>query len=374
MQLDVLVAEPWFGGSHRQWAEGWAGASRHRLRLVTLPAVRWKWRLRAGAVRLAARVADAVRSGGRPDVVVVSSMVDAASLVGLARRELAGVPVVLYLHETHLTQPTVGGRNLDEGIALTDWRSMAAADEIWFNSGFHRDDLLGALPELLRRDPARESQTDLLADVVGRCRVVPLGVTVADLVAAPRPPSTGPPVVVFNHRLAHDKDPGAAFAALCDVVATGRELDLVVTGEGLGTAPPETRAALGRLGSRVRHVGPLDVSRYRRQLLASDVVVSTARHEFFGVSVVEAVAAGAVPVLPDRLSYPEIVPRRFHAEVMYSAGGLGDALGRVLDDVDAARHRVEGLREAMVVHDWSRRVDLYDEGLVAVVGRVGERG
>ncbi|VDN99323.1 unnamed protein product [Rodentolepis nana] len=46
---------------------------------------------------------------------------------------------------------------------------------------------------------------------------------------------------------------------------------------------------------------------YWKALADSDVVVSTANHEFFGVSVVEAVSVGCVPLLPQRLAYPELV-------------------------------------------------------------------
>ncbi len=42
-------------------------------------------------------------------------------------------------------------------------------------------------------------------------------------------------------------------------------------------------------------------------LLDADVVVSTALHEFFGIGVVEAIAAGAFPLLPRRLAYPEVL-------------------------------------------------------------------
>ena len=37
-------------------------------------------------------------------------------------------------------------------------------------------------------------------------------------------------------------------------------------------------------------------------------MLSTARHEFFGIAVAEALRAGCLPWLPARLSYPELLP------------------------------------------------------------------
>ena len=67
----------------------------------------------------------------------------------------------------------------------------------------------------------------------------------------------------------------------------------------------------------------------------TDVVVSSSMHEFFGISVVEALSAGAVPVLPKRLSYPEVVPEQWHDFAFYSDEAITDRLREVLKDVES---------------------------------------
>jgi hypothetical protein len=50
---------------------------------------------------------------------------------------------------------------------------------------------------------------------------------------------------------------------------------------------------------------------YYRELASSKVIFSCALHENLGISIMEAVLAGTIPVLPDRCSYAEMYPAEF---------------------------------------------------------------
>ena len=146
-----------------------------------------------------------------------------------------------------------------------------------------------------------------------------------------------------------------------------------MAGENLRVDPQEFDAIRDRLGDRVVHVGTLDRAGYHDLLAASDVTVSTAEHETFGIAAVEAMAAGCVSLLPDRLSYPEIVPGRWHRTVLYGPGELVDRLRAVLTDLPAARRAVDGLARAVRRYDWPVVAPAYDEvlGELAAARRAG---
>ena len=61
----VVLVEPYYGGSHRAWADGLIRHSRHEIHLVTHDAAYWRWRLRGSALTLAEQVARH-RPGARP--------------------------------------------------------------------------------------------------------------------------------------------------------------------------------------------------------------------------------------------------------------------------------------------------------------------
>ena len=52
-----LFVEPFFGGSHRAFAEGLAAHGGHDLQLLTLPGREWRRRMRLGAQLLAGQAA-----------------------------------------------------------------------------------------------------------------------------------------------------------------------------------------------------------------------------------------------------------------------------------------------------------------------------
>ena len=116
--------------------------------------------------------------------------------------------------------------------------------------------------------------------------------------------------VVWPHRWEHDK----GCRELEQLIARCREDEAIdfrwsILGHRFREIPEE----MVRIGEVHREVlehfgGPVDRTRYLEVLRESDWVCSTARHEFFGIGVAEALLAGCLPWLPDRLSYPELVP------------------------------------------------------------------
>ncbi len=384
--LDVVLVEPYHGGSHAAWAEGLAAHSRHRVHLVTHPGRHWAWRMQGGALTLARAVervtAGLAAEGRRPDVLLASDMVHLPALLGLARRALAGVPVVLYLHETQLTFPLSertaagGGAGADLTYAMTNWLSMAAADRVVFNSEHHRRAWFAAVPGFLARFPD-ERHTALVAEVEARSTVLPVGVDVGRFAPVARDAAPladrradrradGRPTVLWNHRWEHDKDPDAFADAVEAVAARGVDFRLILAGQQFQAVPEAlTRLRHGPLAERIIHDGTAPGDTYPALLAQADVAVSTARHEFFGVAVVEAVAAGALPLLPHRLAYPELVPGP-DPYLYGSPAELVDRLVWALTDRDGRRRSADAARHHVQRFGWSVVAPRYDDLLNAV--------
>jgi glycosyltransferase involved in cell wall biosynthesis len=363
--MRILLVEPWLTGSHQAWAEGFAGRSAHEVHVIAHDGAYWRWRLRGGAVTLAERAAEVVAAHGPPDVVLASSMLDVPAFCGHARAWMGTTPIALYLHETQPARAALTGEPLDDDMAYRNWTSMVAADHVFVNSAFHRDALFGALPELLGRPPDQRHD-HLLTAVAERTSLLPVGVDVR-LVAGHHVDEDDAPIILWSHRWDHDKAPELFFRALRRLDHEGLAFRVALAGANARADPREFIEAEERFGSRLVHAGHLPRDGYVDLLARSSIVVSTAVHEFFGVAMVEAMAAGAVPLLPRALSYPEIVPERFHEAVLYDAyGDMVRRLRTVLEDLPAARTAVDGLAATMDRFDWAALAPAYDAALEAV--------
>ena len=72
---------------------------------------------------------------------------------------------------------------------------------------------------------------------------------------------------------------------------------------------------------------------YWKRLQESDIAVSTANHEFFGIGMIEAMTSGAFPLLPERLVYPEILHLDQHAshQCFFYDGTVSGLTGRLTE-------------------------------------------
>jgi glycosyltransferase involved in cell wall biosynthesis len=274
-------------------------------------------------------------------------------------------PCLVYFHENQLTYPGSSGRTRDVQAAWTNVTTALAADRVFFNSQAQRELFLESLPVLIRTMP--DYRPGWVTEAIQRKSSV--------LYPGCRFPAEKPllsvwdkdalPLIIWNHRWEFDKNPEAFFQALDRLCERGLEFRLALLGQRFQKIPGSFARARKKYADHIVQDG-FAKSRedYIEWLKRGTLVVSTAIQENFGISVVEAVRYGCLPVLPKRLSYPELIPERYHAACLYEdqeglIQRLVDILTRPMDFLD---HR-ERLSESMGRFSWESQIDKYDRVL-----------
>ncbi len=339
--LHVVVLEPYYGGSHAAFVDALKRRSRHRITLVTLPARKWKWRMRGAAIwfaRDASKWTRCSNNNGPVDVILCSEMLSVADLRALLPPALRSVPIACYFHENQLTYPLADDQPRDFQYGMTNITSCLAADAVWFNSRFHLQDYIAAVGELLGKMPDYVPG-EVVREIREKANVLPPPVP-AQRVDRPATTPGRTLTILWCHRWEHDKNPKPFFEALMQLDESGFAFNLVLVGEQFRTAPRVFTEALERLQPHITHAGYIpDRAEYLSVLSRCDVVVSTAIQENFGIAVLEAILAGCQPLLPSRLVYPELIPRHLHETCLYPSD---EALLEHLRDVLEGRRVLTG--------------------------------
>jgi glycosyltransferase involved in cell wall biosynthesis len=313
--LRILVLEPYYGGSHKTFLDGLRRRLPFDFTFMTFPARKWKWRMRLAAPFYARKLHE---TGQRLDRILCSSFVDVATFRGLAPAWTGQVPLLTYFHENQFVYPVQAEDERDLHFFLTNVTTTFASDRIAFNSSYNMRSFVEGAKKLLRS--SHDMRLDDPSEVLeAKSRVLPPGIDFAGIDATQENNRDQIPVVLWNHRWEHDKNPELFFSTLFKLDKEGLDFRLVVLGQSYRESPRIFEEARKRLGQRLLHFGYAhSQEEYARWLKCCDIVVSTAVHEFFGIAVVEAVRAGCRPLLPRRLSYPELFPDDF----LYGEGEL----------------------------------------------------
>ncbi len=358
--MHLVLLETFFTGSHKAWAEQLKRYSRHQIQILSMEGRFWKWRMHGGAVTLAKEFQ---RRQLSPDLILASDMLDLSSFLALTRAQTAGIPVLLYFHENQLTYPwhqQMQRNNNWRHYAFINYISALSADQVLFNSAYHREAFLAEVPKLLNCYPDYR-ETETVADIQAKSAVLPLGLDLQAFDAHKPPPRSpeAPPLILWNHRWEPDKNPEEFARLLMDLHAEGYEFEVALLGEAPRSGLAAFEELSQALGDQIVHYGYAgSFAEYARWLWQADLLPVTSYQDFFGASVVEAIYCGCYPLLPNRLAYPDHVPAD-HQEVLFET--YEDLFGKMKTALESPQAtRQQDYTHWVAGYDWPYMIKQYD--------------
>jgi len=287
-------------------------------------------------------------------------MLPLAELLGLCGH-LATIPSLLFFHENQLTYPVreewSGPR--DHHFGFTQLLSALAATQCVFNSDHNRTSFLAGAAKLFRALPDAVHPS-WLSGIEAKSRTAGLPLSLPDVLMDDSDPDPDAgPIILWNHRWEHDKNPARLLGALRALREAEGQFRLAVCGKQFQTIPEALTIIEHEFSDNLVHFGYAEsLPDYHALLRRAHIAVSTADHEFFGVSMLEAAHFGARPLVPDCLSYPEIFPSE------YRYGGDDDLSAQLTQlcaawanghrDLRRSRHEITNPHRGAALDRWRR--------------------
>ena len=356
--MRVAIVDGFYDVSHRLWAQGWKKYSKHHIDIYALPPRHWKWQMMGGSISLAQMIND---SDADYDLFVVSDMVHLPIMKSLLAPRYHEVAIALYFHENQITYPW---SPTDEDVELkrdhhygfANYVSALTADKVFFNSHYHRDSFLDALPGFLGMYPSSQLEKTI-HEIKIKSSVLPIGLDLSQLQNL----KNDLPIFLWNHRWEYDKNPKVFFDVLYRLKERGVEFKLIILGRSYQKSPSVFEEAKKQLENEIIHFGYAESrAAYITLLKQANILLVTGYQDFFGISVVEAIAAGCYPILPDRLAYPEHIPEGLRSSHIYkNETELMTLLDKVLDEKLYLKTNV--VQSYVQRYDWKNLIEVYDE-------------
>lgn len=358
--MRILLLSAYDADSHQYWRKGLVDSfPEHDWQVLTLPARYFSWRIRGNSMSWAfGDDADILREDY--DLIIATSMTDLSSLRGFVP-SLANTPSIVYFHENQFDYPTTHKARTNVEPQILNLYTALAADKVIFNSHYNYQTLITGAERLLRKlpDQVPSNVVDLIAQ---KSCVIPVPLKALNLDTdiqqqamktvswhkyAAVEPTQKPLLISWAARWEYDKGPAKLLAIISCLEAQNIDYRLAILGQSFRQVPKEFEQIHKQFSHRIDQFGYAESQAdYFAWLQHCDIFLSTAEHEFQGLAVLEAVHLGCIPVLPNRLVYPELFEEMFlyksnsdHSLEAQSAVSLMISIKeQIIEGVDYSRH------------------------------------
>ena len=310
----ILLLSGYDAASHRHWRNVITdGLTQFEWTEIALPDRYFSWRIRGNGLTFAYQHKDILDQ--EYDCLIATSMVDLATLRGFAP-QLANIPNILYFHENQFEYPIAANSQDSKNVInaqLTSIYALLCADQVLFNSQFNRQTFFRGANKLLKKLPDGIPK-NLLTEIETQVQVLPVPISPnsylrqSNLVKPLQSGKINQPVeIVWNHRWEYDKQPEVFFDALKLLKQDGFKFKIHLLGQAFRQKPECFDLAKSYFSDEILTWGYQSKRDYQQILATADIVISTAAHDFQGLSMLEAIAGGCTPIAPDRVVYPEYI-------------------------------------------------------------------
>lgn len=309
--MRILLLSAYDAESHKHWRELLVRSlPEYEWTVLALPGRFFSWRVRGNSLSWAFGQQDVLSQNF--DLILATSMTDLSALRGMAPA-LANTPAIAYFHENQFAYPLSGREFNQVEPQVLNLYTALSADYILYNSEFNRRTMLEGVCQLLDKLPD-QVPSGLPQRLQERSEVLPVPLAkdcfqqaVADITWDMIPMAERPLRIAWAARWEFDKGPQQLMAILTELESSGIDYRLALLGQRFRGSPKTFDNIAEQFSHRLDQFGYASSRQaYLAWLGRADIFLSTATHEFQGLSVLEAAAQQTYPLTPCRQAYPEI--------------------------------------------------------------------
>lgn len=246
--------------------------------LFTLSAKKWHWRARTSALYFS----QTIPIDHQYNILFTSSVLNLAELLGV-RPDLSRCKKVVYFHENQLVYPVREIKDRDCQYGLNQIMTCLAAEVLIFNSNFNRTSFLNSINQFLSIQPDLKLK-QIREKIEPKCEVIYFPIKFHQMPKRNEENYNAMLHLVWPHRWEHDKNPQLLTETLLELNKRQIPFKVSIIGENFQATPECFDGIRDKLADKLVNFGFLSRDDYIQCLLNGDIVISTAGHEFYGVS------------------------------------------------------------------------------------------